>query len=54
MAQPRAAVLDQLGVPHAGAKDVGVGYIPEFLDPDDIALEVFAPEGWVTDGVTTG
>lgn len=38
-----AAVLDGLGVPHGGVKDIGAGWILEFRDPDDIALELFAP-----------
>jgi glyoxylase I family protein len=39
-----AAVLDELGVEHTDAKDIGVGYIMEFRDPDNIALELFAPK----------
>ena len=38
-----AGLLDGLGVAHAGVKDIGAGYILEFRDPDDIALELFAP-----------
>ena len=37
-----AAILDGLGVGHAGVKDIGVGHILEFRDPDNIALELFA------------
>jgi glyoxylase I family protein len=37
-----AAVLDELGVSHEGVKDIGAGYILEFRDPDNIALEIFA------------
>lgn len=37
-----AGVLDELGVAHGGVKDIGAGYILEFRDPDNIALEVFA------------
>ncbi|MEV0579309.1 MULTISPECIES: VOC family protein [unclassified Streptomyces] len=37
--------LDELGVPHEEIKDIGAGYILEFRDPDDIALELFAPAG---------
>ena len=37
-----AAMLDERGVPHAGVKDIGVGAILEFRDPDGIALELFA------------
>jgi glyoxylase I family protein len=39
-----AAVLDELGVSHEGVKDIGAGYILEFRDPDNIALEIFAPK----------
>jgi glyoxylase I family protein len=38
-----AATLDELGVPHAGVKDLGVISILEFRDPDGIALELAAP-----------
>jgi glyoxylase I family protein len=38
------AVLDERGVSHAGVKDIGAGYILEFRDPDNIALELFAPK----------
>ena len=38
-----AARLDGLGVPHAGVKDIGAGFILEFRDPDGIALELMAP-----------
>lgn len=38
------AVLDDHGVPHGGIKDVGAGWILEFRDPDNIALELFAPQ----------
>ena len=38
-----AAQLDDLGVAHSGVKDIGAGYILEFRDPDNIALELFAP-----------
>ena len=36
--------LDAQGVEHAGIKDIGSGYILEFRDPDNIALELFAPK----------
>ena len=36
-------VLDQRGVTHGGIKDTGGGHILEFRDPDNIALELFAP-----------
>lgn len=39
------AVLDDLGVKHEGVKDIGSGSILEFRDPDNIALELFAPAG---------
>lgn len=38
-------LLDSRGVIHAGVKDIGSGHILEFRDPDNIALELFAPEG---------
>ena len=40
-----AAMLDERGTPHGGVKDIGVGAILEFRDPDGIALELFAPNG---------
>lgn len=40
-----AAQLDGMGIGHAGVKDIGAGHILEFRDPDDIALELFAPAG---------
>lgn len=40
-----AARLDDLGVAHAGAKDIGGAFILEFRDPDGVALELFAPAG---------
>ncbi|WP_088320656.1 VOC family protein [Kineosporia sp. R_H_3] len=39
-----AAVLEHRGTPHGGVKDIGAGYILEFRDPDNIALELFAPK----------
>lgn len=39
-----AALLDQRGLAHEGVKDIGAGYILEFRDPDNIALELFAPK----------
>jgi glyoxylase I family protein len=39
-----AALLDELGVTHAGVKDIGAGHVLEFRDPDNIALELFAPK----------
>lgn len=38
-----AARLDELGVAHAGVKDIGAGHLLEFRDPDNIALELTAP-----------
>ena len=35
--------LDDLGIEHEGVKDIGAGLILEFRDPDNIALELFAP-----------
>jgi glyoxylase I family protein len=40
-----AALLDEHGIRHAGVKDIGVGHILEFRDPDNIALELYAPTG---------
>jgi glyoxylase I family protein len=39
-----AAHLDDLGIAHESIKDIGVGYILEFRDPDNIALELMAPK----------
>ncbi len=39
-----AAMLDDRFIPHGGVKDIGAGYILEFRDPDNIALELFAPK----------
>lgn len=36
-------VLDKLGIPHSGVKNVGGPCILEFRDPDNIALEFTAP-----------
>jgi len=36
-------VLDELGIPHSGIKDLGGSCILEFRDPDNIALEFTAP-----------
>lgn len=41
--QDAVTVLDGLGVAREGIKDIGVGYILEFRDPDNIALELHAP-----------
>jgi glyoxylase I family protein len=35
--------LDQLGVAHSGIVDAGYGSALSFRDPDNIALELFAP-----------
>lgn len=37
--------LDELGVPHGGIVDAGYGSGLSFRDPDNIALEFFAPPG---------
>lgn len=39
-----AKQLDARGIAHPGVKDIGAGYILEFRDPDNIALELFAPK----------
>lgn len=39
-----ATMLDERGIAHEGVKDIGAGYILEFRDPDNIALELFAPK----------
>lgn len=39
-----AAQLDDLGIAHEPIKDIGVMYILEFRDPDNIALELIAPK----------
>jgi glyoxylase I family protein len=39
-----ATHLDALGIAHEPVKDIGVMYILEFRDPDDIALELVAPK----------
>ena len=36
--------LDDLGIAHEPVKDIGVLYILEFRDPDNIALELTAPK----------
>jgi glyoxylase I family protein len=36
--------LDGLGIAHEPVKDIGVMYILEFRDPDNIALELTAPK----------
>jgi glyoxylase I family protein len=40
-----AAALDAIGAPHSGVKDIGAALLLEFRDPDNIALELFAPAG---------
>jgi glyoxylase I family protein len=37
-------VLDELGAPHSGVRDIGRALLLEFRDPDGIALELFAPQ----------
>ena len=39
-----AAHLDELGIAHGPVKDIGLAYILEFRDPDNIALELSAPK----------
>jgi glyoxylase I family protein len=39
-----AAHLDDLGFSHEPVKEIGHGYILEFRDPDNIALELIAPK----------
>ncbi len=38
-----AAFLDNLGISHSGVKNIGPASILEFRDPDNIALELLAP-----------
>ena len=38
-----AKLLDDLGVAHRGVKNIGPASILEFRDPDNIALELLAP-----------
>ena len=38
-----AALLDRLGIGHGGVKNIGPASILEFRDPDNIALELLAP-----------
>jgi glyoxylase I family protein len=40
-----AARLDELGIPHGEIVDAGYGSGLSFRDPDNIALELFAPPG---------
>lgn len=37
-------LLDGRGISHGGIKDIGDAFILEFRDPDNIALELFAPK----------
>jgi catechol-2,3-dioxygenase len=37
--------LDELGIEHGGIKDAAYGSGVSFRDPDNIALEFFAPPG---------
>ena len=39
------AVLEEVGAPHSGIKDLGAISVLEFRDPDGIALELAAPNG---------
>jgi glyoxylase I family protein len=36
-------LLDGLGIAHEEIKDIGPAHILEFRDPDNVALELFAP-----------
>ena len=38
-----AKLLDERGVAHGGIKNIGPASILEFRDPDNIALELLAP-----------
>jgi glyoxylase I family protein len=40
-----ARTLDELGVGHGEIKDLGMADMLEFRDPDNIALELWAPKG---------
>jgi len=40
-----ASRLDELGIAHGEIKDAGYGSGLSFRDPDNIALEIFAPPG---------
>ena len=37
-----AANLEEHGLEHEEVKDIGIGHILEFRDPDGVALELFA------------
>lgn len=37
--------LDELGIAHDGVKDIGLGCLLEFRDPDNIALELWSDAG---------
>jgi glyoxylase I family protein len=39
------ARLEELGIPHGGIVDAHYGSSLSFRDPDNIALELFAPPG---------
>lgn len=39
-----ANLLESQGIAHGGVKDIGAGFILEFRDPDNVALELFAPD----------
>jgi glyoxylase I family protein len=39
-----AKLLDTQHIAHGGVRDIGAGFILEFRDPDNVALEVFAPK----------
>jgi glyoxylase I family protein len=37
-------LLDSLGIAHEEIKDIGAAHILQFRDPDNVALELFAPK----------
>ena len=41
--QRMVLVSTAFGIAHAGVKNIGAGHILEFRDPDNVALELFAP-----------
>lgn len=40
-----ARLLDELSIAHGDVKDLGGTFLLEFRDPDNIALELYAPNG---------
>ena len=37
-------MLEDRGITRSGVRNIGAGHLPEFHDPDHIALELFAPK----------